>query len=137
MPLFRITVRRGRTPAQLRALADAIHEVAVRSFNVPEKDRFQIIEQREAHELFYDPDYMGVKRTDEIVFLQISAGKVRTTETKLNFYRDLAKSLEEQCGLAPDNLFVVINTSGAEDWSFGRGRAQMYQPSNPTLAAGE
>lgn len=127
MPLFRISLRRGRTPQQLTELANTIHRVAVRSFHVPEADRFQVIHQHEPHELFYDPHYFNLNRTDEIVFIQVFAGKVRSLETKRAFYHDLADSLSQICHLAPDNVFVVITTSSAEDWSFGRGLAQMVK----------
>lgn len=125
MPFIRISLRKGRTPEQLKQLTDTVHEVLVRSFNVPQDDRFQVVHQHGAEEFFYDPGYFGVQRTDDLVYIQVFAGKPRTTEVKRAFFKDLSQTLATSCGLSPDNVFVVISTSGAEDWSFGRGLAQM------------
>ena len=43
MPLVRIDVQSGRTPAQLRRLADLVQEVMLEVFAAPPRDRYQII----------------------------------------------------------------------------------------------
>jgi phenylpyruvate tautomerase PptA (4-oxalocrotonate tautomerase family) len=59
MPVIDITLLRGRTPEQLRDIADAIHDALVAEFGIPAKDRFQVIHQCEPHELIYDRTFMG------------------------------------------------------------------------------
>ncbi|WP_244107860.1 tautomerase family protein [Burkholderia gladioli] len=51
MPLIRISLLKGKTPAQLRTMADAVHQALVDTYGVPANDRFQIIEQREPGEI--------------------------------------------------------------------------------------
>jgi hypothetical protein len=43
MPLVRIDLRRGKSPAYRRALCDGIYRAMRETFNVPENDRFMIV----------------------------------------------------------------------------------------------
>ena len=43
MPLVRIDVQEGRSPEQLRRLADVVQEVMPEVFDAPDRDRYQII----------------------------------------------------------------------------------------------
>lgn len=127
MPFLRVSLHKGRTPAQIRALIDAVYQALHRSFEVPAGDRFAVVHQHEAGEFFYDVSYLGMQRTDDLVFIQIFAGKVRSVETKREFYRDVCESLASVCGLSRDDVFVSISTNAGEDWSFGRGDAQLIE----------
>ena len=44
----------------------------VESVNVPPQDRFQIITEHKANDLIFDPDYLGITRSDDIVRVQIT-----------------------------------------------------------------
>ena len=127
MPFIRISLHQGHPPEEIRAIADAIHGALVRSFHVPAKDRFQVVHQHDAHEFYCDPEYMEMHRTSGLVLIQVFAGKPRSVEVKRAFYRDVCDTLVERCGLALDDVFVVISTSGGEDWSFGKGMAQLIE----------
>jgi hypothetical protein len=39
MPLIYVDVIEGRTPAEVQALLDAIHEAVLEAFTVPQRDR--------------------------------------------------------------------------------------------------
>ena len=43
VPLVRIDVQEGRSPEQLRRLADVVQEVMLEVFDAPDRDRYQII----------------------------------------------------------------------------------------------
>jgi len=129
MPFIRISLQKGRSPEEIRAIADTIHGALVKSFQVPTKDRFQVVHQHDAHEFFCDPEYMEMHRTSGQVLIQVFAGKPRSVEVKQAFYRELCDTLVERCGIVPDDVFVVISTSAAEDWSFGKGVAQLIEKS--------
>jgi len=45
MPLVRIDVIEGRTPDQLRALADSVQQAMVEVFAAPQRDRYQVIQE--------------------------------------------------------------------------------------------
>ncbi|QYD68090.1 tautomerase family protein [Paraburkholderia edwinii] len=123
MPLVRISLQKGRTPAQLREIADTIHQALVDTYNVPPDDRFQIIEQREPAEIIYDAHYLGIERTDGLVFIHIVAGRWRDTETKQALYRTLAARLSANVGIRPEDVQVVLSPNDRDDWSFGNGLA--------------
>ncbi|WP_144109543.1 tautomerase family protein [Paraburkholderia sp. BCC1886] len=123
MPLVRISLLKGRSAAQLRAIADGVHQALVESYNVPLKDRFQIIEQRESTEMIYDRDYLDIERTDDVVFVHIVAGRWRDTATKQALYAAIAQKLSADPGLRPQDVQVIISSNDKDDWSFGNGVA--------------
>lgn len=97
------------------------------TYNVPLKDRFQIIEQREPGELIYDKDYLDIQRTDDLVLVQLLAGRWRDTATKQALYRAIAQRLSAAVGIRPEDVQVFISGNDKDDWSFGGGIAS-YVP---------
>ncbi|MFT4435453.1 tautomerase family protein [Caballeronia sp. 15715] len=123
MPLVRISVLKGKSRAQLRAIADGIHQALVDTYNVPVKDRFQLIEQREPGEIIYDKDYLGIERTDDLVFVHVIAGRWRDTAAKQALYAGIVQRLSADPGMRPEDVQVIISSNDKDDWSFGNGVA--------------
>ncbi len=123
MPLIRIDLKRGKSADYIRQMADGVHQALVETFSVPHDDRFQIITQHESQEIIFDENYLGVRRTDDIVFIHIIAGKWRDTNTKKRFYKRAAELLSQQPGLRPEDVQVIISPNDRDDWSFGNGLA--------------
>jgi hypothetical protein len=48
----------------------------------------------------------------------------RSNEQKVAAYAELAKQLEAECGVRPEDLIVSVMANRHADWSFGHGRAQ-------------
>ena len=44
---------------------------------------------------------------------------------KCDFYRVVTSALEKSLDINPDDILINIVTSQLEDWSFGRGQAQL------------
>ena len=63
MPLVRIDLRSGKSQEYRRAIGEAVHQCMVDVLNVPADDRFQIVTERDANSLIYDPTYLGISRT--------------------------------------------------------------------------
>ncbi len=124
MPLVRIALRRGKSPAYLAALRNGIYRAMREAFDVPENDRFILISQHEADEFDYDAGYLGIARDDDLVIVQIACNNTRTTEKKQAFYQRMAELLAESPGLRPENLFINLLETAKENWSFGNGVAQ-------------
>lgn len=124
MPLVRISLRRGRSPAYLAALRNGIYEAMRETFDVPENDRFILISQHDTDEFDCDPDYLGIARSDELVIVQITCRSGRTTEQKQALYRTIAGNLAAEPGLRPEDVFVNLVEVAKENWSFGKGVAQ-------------
>jgi 4-oxalocrotonate tautomerase len=126
MPLVRITLRQGRSPEQLRGLSAAVHQALVSKANVPPDDLFHVIDEVPATHLFADAAYVGMQRTEGVVFIEITLNAGRTVEVKRALYADIAARLE-RIGVRPDDVLVSLIEVTKENWSFGRGLATYAQ----------
>jgi 4-oxalocrotonate tautomerase len=124
MPLVRIALRRGKSSAYIAALRNGIYQAMRESFNVPENDRFILVSQHDADEFDYDPGYLGITRSDDLVIVQIACNNTRTVEQKQAFYRSVAEKLAADPGLRPEDVFINLLETAKENWSFGHGIAQ-------------
>ncbi|UKS56609.1 tautomerase family protein [Exiguobacterium acetylicum] len=123
MPLLRFDVIEGRSEEELKTLLDTAHDAMVEAFDVPERDRYQIVHTHKAHEMVIQDTGLGFERTKDIVLISVTS-KTRTEEKKQRLYQLLAERLQANCGLAPTDLMVSIVENDAADWSFGLGEAQ-------------
>ena len=76
MPLVRISLRQGTTAEYRRAIAEGVHSAMLEALAVPADDRFQVITEHNADGLIYDPQYLGIQRSDRVVFVQITLVEV-------------------------------------------------------------
>jgi 4-oxalocrotonate tautomerase len=124
MPLVRIALRSGKSAEYRRAIADGIHRAMVETLAVPDQDRFQVISEHEADGLVYDPRYLGIRRDDDVVLVQITLSAGRKPTQKREFMARAAALLSDKPGLEPRNLVINLVEVAWENWSFGEGRAQ-------------
>jgi 4-oxalocrotonate tautomerase len=94
------------------------------TIKVPEHDRFQIITEHPLAGLHFDRKYLGIHRTNECIFIQITLNAGRTTEAKQAFYKAVADGLHETLNLPREDVFISLIEVQKEDWSFGNGEAQ-------------
>ena len=123
MPLVRIDLRKGNDSAYLQKVGRVVYE-ALLSVGVPEKDRFQIIGEHEAGNFLFDPNYLGIHRSDDLVIIQITWNECRTLEQKKALYKSIADGLSATVGLRPEDVFINLVEVRKENWSFGNGLAQ-------------
>jgi phenylpyruvate tautomerase PptA (4-oxalocrotonate tautomerase family) len=123
MPLVRISFREGKSAQYRRAVADEVHGALMEVANVPELDRFQILTEHAPADLIYDPSYLGVKRSDDIVMIQITLN-ARPQQVKIALYKAIASRLAKNPGMRPEDVLVSLVSVAPEDWSFGDGKAQ-------------
>ncbi|MDT4960601.1 MAG: hypothetical protein QOF87_248, partial [Pseudonocardiales bacterium] len=86
MPLARIDLRAGKPADYRAAVGDVVYTALVDVFGVPPNDRFQVIAEHAADGLIYDPAYLGINRTDDVILIQITLNEGRTVEQKQAFY---------------------------------------------------
>jgi 4-oxalocrotonate tautomerase len=127
MPLVRITLAAGRSAADRRRIADAIHKALVDTANVPADDRFQLVQEVPADSLVWDPSYLGQSRSPQIVFIEITLNAGRTVEVKKELYSAIAAGLGKAAGVRPDDVLVNLIEVPRENWSFGGG-VMSYPP---------
>ncbi|GGO94583.1 tautomerase family protein [Wenjunlia tyrosinilytica] len=123
MPLIRIDLVKGRTEAQVGAVADAIHGAVVDTLGIPGRDRFQLITEHERGHVIAQDAGLGFERSDGVVMVQVFTQAGRSTQTKQRLYAAIARSLSK-VGVAGEDVFIGYVENTAADWSFGFGRAQ-------------
>ena len=124
MPLVQISLREGKSDAYRRAIGDSIHRAMVETINVPALDRFQVITEHSPDSLIYDPTYLGIQRTDEVLFVQITLNAGRSTEQKRALYSRMTELLSKSPGVRPQDVLISLVEVARENWSFGNGQAQ-------------
>jgi 4-oxalocrotonate tautomerase len=124
MPLVRIALRKGKSPEYRRAMTDSIHRAMVETIKIPEQDRFQIVTEHDDASLVYDPSYLGISRSDDVVLIQITLSAGRTVDVRKALFARIARLLRESPGVRPEDVFVNLVEVAKENWSFGNGIAQ-------------
>jgi phenylpyruvate tautomerase PptA (4-oxalocrotonate tautomerase family) len=128
MPLVRIDLLEGKTPEYLTQVGQIVYHAMLEVLNVPSNDRFQIITEHPKTSLQFDRDYLGIHRSDDCIFLQITLNSGRTVEMKQRFYKAVADRLHDSLKLRREDVFINLVEVSKENWSFGNGEAQYATP---------
>jgi len=123
MPLVRIDLRKGKDATVREELGLIVHEALV-SVGVPKDDRFQVINEHEPSNFAFDPTYLGIRRSEDLVIIQITWNEGRTVDQKKALYKAIADGLAARLSLRPEDVFVSLVEVKKENWSFGNGIAQ-------------
>lgn len=124
MPLLNISLRAGKSESYRQAIFDALYVAMRDTFNVPEDDQFMTITEHEAANFRYGASYLDIPRSDDLVFIQISAMNSRTGDQKKALFKRIADLLSENPGLRREDVFVNIIEGSKDNWSLGNGIAQ-------------
>jgi 4-oxalocrotonate tautomerase len=107
MPLVRISLRQGTSAEYRKALSDGVHRAMIKAIAIPPDDRFQVITEYLPESLIYDPQYLGVHRSDRVVFVQVTMSFGRKPQQKRKLFKLMAEILAQAPGLAPQDLFIT------------------------------
>jgi 4-oxalocrotonate tautomerase len=124
MPLVRIALVEGKTEFYKKKVGDAVHQAMVETINVPAADKFQIITTHPKSDFIYDPEYLNISRTDDLIMVQITLNSGRTTEMKKAFFKRLVELLVAEVKIRPEDVLISLVEVSKENWSFGNGVAQ-------------
>jgi 4-oxalocrotonate tautomerase len=124
MPLVRIDLRRGKSPAYKKAISDGVYQALREIFTVPENDRFMVVTDRADEDFLYEPNYLGITHSADFVMLQITVTNTRTVEQKQALYARIVELLEKNPGIQRQDVMINLIDVGKENWSFGNGVAQ-------------
>jgi 4-oxalocrotonate tautomerase len=124
MPLVRIDLRRGKSAAYKKAICDGIYRALRETFNVPENDRFMIVNEHDAEDFDHADHYLGIAYSDDLAIIQITVSNTRTIATKQALFARIATLLAESPGLRKEDVFINLVECQTENWSFGNGVAQ-------------
>jgi 4-oxalocrotonate tautomerase len=124
MPLSRVSLRRGKSPSYKKAILDSLYRAMRETYDVPEDDRFMILTEHDADDFMYGADYLGIKRSNDLVIIQLTVSNTRPVTQKQTLYRRIVELLAESPGLRPEDVFINLVEVLPENWSFGLGEAQ-------------
>ncbi|KAB2890900.1 MAG: tautomerase family protein [Burkholderiaceae bacterium] len=124
MPLLHIALRSGKPETYRQAIFDSLYRAMRETFSVPEDDQFMAMTEHEAANFRYGASYLGVARSDDLVFVQITANNTRTQGQKKALFQRIAERLGESPGIRPEDVFVSLVEVEKENWSLGNGLAQ-------------
>jgi len=124
MPFVRVHIRRGETREYRKAILDNIYEAMLETFNVPQDDKFMVVDEYDPDNFVFDKTYLNIARSDKFVLIQITANNTRTIEQKKALYARIVERLGEDPGIRPEDVFISLVEVLKENWSFGNGLAQ-------------
>ncbi|CAA9194622.1 tautomerase family protein [Flavobacterium collinsii] len=125
MPFVRISLPKKLSLATKNNISEAIHQSLIAEFHIPSADYFHVIEELEQHQIKYPESYLGVSHSEEIVYVQITAGQGRTVEQKRKLYHQIATRIAATTEILINNVIIVlVENNGLENWSFGNGEIQ-------------
>jgi hypothetical protein len=123
MPLLRFDILTGRSDSQVKATLDAAHRAVLSAFEVPERDRYQIVHEHDPSRIVVEDTGRGFDRTPNVVVVSATSRR-RSEAARRRFYADLCRELKEHAGIEPTDVIINFTTNTDADWSFGAGRAQ-------------
>ena len=118
MPLVNISILKGRSPAYVKAIADAVNSAVIETMGFPHDDRYQIITEHGPYALEHQT------RTADRVMMFLIMRSGRAPEAKKAFYRKVVENLARDPGIDPANVLISIVENRDIDWSFRNGIAQ-------------
>ncbi|HHS7811886.1 MULTISPECIES: tautomerase family protein [Pseudomonas] len=124
MPLVRVEIKKHTDPTFAKRIGEQIYAAMRSTINVPEHDNFQILNEHDGEHFIFDPQYLGIQRSDQLVIIQITLNEGRTLEQKKALYQTIAHSLNTQLGIRMEDVFINLVEVKKENWSFGNGIAQ-------------
>src|SRR5262245_49987480 len=127
MPLARIDLAQGNSADYRRPVGRVVYDAMVTALNAPKDDRFQVITEHPQDDIIADPNYLGIRRSKDCIFIQLTLNEGRTIEQKRAFYKAVADGLHQRLDLRREDVFINLVEVKKENWSFGNGEAQYAQ----------
>jgi phenylpyruvate tautomerase PptA (4-oxalocrotonate tautomerase family) len=125
MPLVRINHSPAKPPGYRAAISQGVYRAMLDTFNVPADDLFQVLsENAGGSEIVRPEQYLGIRYTDDLTFIQITCNDTRTVEQKKALYAAIADNLARSPGLRREDILISLVEVRKENWSFGNGVAQ-------------
>ena len=127
MPFVRIDLSKKHPEGFAQQVGEIVYEVMTTHINVPKDDKFQVITKHDSNELVAPKSYLGIKYSEEVIFIQVTLNEGRTTEMKKKFYKAICEGLVEKLKVRPQDIVINLIEVNKENWSFGNGEMQ-YGP---------
>ena len=123
MPIVDISMRAGKPDAYRQAVIDSFYQAMRDALAVPEDDQFMTITEHDAANFRYGRSYLGVERSDDLLYIRITVFDTRTAAQKQALYRRAVELLGQNPGVRPQDVFINVLEAAKENWSLGNGVA--------------
>lgn len=115
MALARIEILRGLSAEERRGLIEGVHASLVEALEVPGDDpTVRLVEHKPENVL------LPGQRSDRYTVVEVTMFAGRSLETKRRLHRAVVRNLHA-CGVAPDDVLVVLHEPGMENWGIQGG----------------
>jgi len=119
MPNAIIEVRQPRSPAQERALMDAVHNALVTAFKIPTEDRTVRLVVHAPHRF---EGSSRLSNPDLFTLISIDCFLGRSIDAKRALYAAIVENLGA-LDIPADHVKIVLRESVTENWGVAGGRA--------------
>lgn len=82
MPLAHIAIRAGKPDSYKQAIFDGLYRAMREAFDLPEDDQFMVITEHDAASFRYGKSYLGIARSDDLVFIQLTINNTRSLDQR-------------------------------------------------------
>jgi 4-oxalocrotonate tautomerase len=115
MPLIYVTVKKGKPAKYRHAIHAGIQAALIEVFNLPDDDYAGVTLQVDPDEMYYDRNFFGLSRTEDLIFIDMSWNR-RTPEIKKKLFEKIADNLEANPGLKRSDVLLTVKETASENW---------------------
>ena len=115
MPLVKVSLLKGRSKEEKKALLDAIHSALMDAFKIPESDRNQRIFE-------FEPENFDIPagKTSNYTLIEMDVFPGRSLDAKRNLYKTIVHSLEK-LGIQLNDILIILNEPLLDNWGVRGG----------------
>lgn len=125
MPFIRTNVHRATGARQRQSIVEGIHRALVDSIGMPQDELFNMVGEYDPQDFWCSRTFNGIARSDRVVVVEITLRRGRSDAMKRELYAAIARNLEKDADVAPDDVFIFMHENDYSDWSVGGGRFAM------------
>lgn len=124
MPFVHISLQSGKSETYRQAVFDCIYQAMHETFDVPEDDQFMALTEHDSANFRYGSTYLNINRSEDVMFIQITANNTRTQEQKKALFARIVALLNEEQNVRPEDVLISLVEVEKENCSLGLGIAQ-------------
>lgn len=115
MPMAKIYLRTGSSPAHRRAVSESIHRALVDVLGIPNDDRFHVFHELADDNMLSEPVSFGLNRRRQAVFIQFYFGP-RPVDVINALFTSVVGYLTDLTELETRDIFLNVVPSRSEYW---------------------
>ncbi len=131
MPFIKTAVRKGTDTVTKTAIVHGIHDALVAAIGMPSDELFNMVQEYDPTDFFFDRTFNRIARSDHMVVVEITMRRGRSDAMKKAMYAAIVKNLEERAGVSSRDTFIFTHENDYSDWSVGNGVFAMALQQQP------